>query len=89
MKRRWKIAFGVAAANDLLDLTPIGSSPFPGVLINLVSNVVLWPVLKTRRSLLTLLDYVPFVSVLPVYTLTVLYSYIQREETGKTSIEIN
>ena len=88
MERKWKFAFGVAATNDILDLTPIGILPFSGTAIDIASNIALWPVLRTRRSLFTLIEYLPGADPLPVYTATVLYAYSQRKEGGKRDIEI-
>ena len=88
MKNKWKFAFGVAATNDLLDITPIGALPFSGTLVDILSNILLWPVLKTRRSLITIIEYLPGFGALPVYTATVLYAYSRRESDGKRKIEV-
>jgi hypothetical protein len=88
MERKWKFAFGIAAANDLLDLTPAGASPVPSIFIDIVTNIVLWPALKSRRSLLTLADYIPVIGTLPIYTATVAYAYSHRHEDTKREIEV-
>ena len=81
MKLRWKAAFGIAALNDLVDLTPLGSAPVIGDVLDLLTNIALWPVLKTRRNLLTSVEYLPGADFLPVYTATVYYSYQKEEKT--------
>lgn len=86
MELKWKLAFGVALANDILDLTFIGMLPVIGTVLDIISNIALWPVLKTRRSLLTAIEYVPGADPLPIYTLTVFYAYRKRQE-GKNRIE--
>lgn len=93
MELKWKAAFGIAALNDALDLTPAGSAPILGNALDIGTNIALWPVLKTRRSLITSVEYLPGMDRLPVYTATVSYAYLQRHEDelggqGMREIEI-
>lgn len=82
MERKWKAAFGVAALNDALDFTPVGSTPIVGNALDLATNIALWPVLRTRRSLITAVEYVPGMDLLPVYTGTVYYAYQKKNQDG-------
>jgi len=88
MENKWKFAFGVAATNDLLDITPVGALPFSGAIVDIISNILLWPVPKTRRGMIILVEYILGLGALPVYTATVLYAYLRREDDGKRQIEV-
>lgn len=85
------MAFGVAVFNDLLDLSGVGSTPVVGDVIDLGTSALLWRALGTRKTLPTLLEFVPGFDYLPIYTMTVTGSYVirqERPEKGMRKIEI-
>lgn len=79
MRTKWKLALGFALFNDILDLAGIGSVPIIGDMIDLASSAVLWKTLGARPTVPTLLEFVPGLDMLPIYTATVLWFYYQEE----------
>lgn len=83
MERHWKIAYAAALFNDLLDIAGIGSIPIIGDIIDLATSTVFWKILGRNYTLPTLLEFIPGVDILPIYTATATYAYLQREEQGE------
>ena len=91
MQLRWKLAFGLALLNDFLDLVGIGSVPIAGDVIDALTSAALWKVIGRRYTTATLLEFIPGFDILPIYTATVSYAYLQDQEsqkTGKRDIEV-
>lgn len=80
MRLRWKLAFGMAVFNDFLDLVGIASVPLVGDLLDVATTGLLWKTMGTKYTLPTLLEFVPGLDVLPIYTLTVAWAYRMDEE---------
>ena len=84
MERRWKLAFAAAVFNDLFDLTGIGSIPLLGDVLDLATSAALWKIMGGRRTLPTLLEFIPGLDILPIYTATVTWSYYtDQKKPGK------
>lgn len=79
MKLKWRLAFGLALFNDLIDLAGIGSIPVIGDILDIGTSALLWRVLGTRYTVPTFLELVPGLDVLPIYTVTVGSAYYQKE----------
>lgn len=88
MELKWKIAFGLAVFNDLIDLTGIGAIPVLGDLLDIATSGLLWKTIGTRKTALMLLEFIPGLDFLPTYTVVVGWSYIQREKTGMRNVEV-
>lgn len=89
MKNKWKLLFGISLFNDLLDLAGIGSIPIIGDIIDLASSAVLWRSLGTRPVIPTLLEFIPGLDLLPIYTATVAWAYYKEEDgEGMEEVEI-
>lgn len=80
MERRWQTAFGLAAVNDALDISGIGSVPIFGTVLDVITSALLWRTLGTKKTAVTLLEFIPGLKLLPIYTLTVTGSYYTREK---------
>jgi hypothetical protein len=83
MKLKWRIAFGVAMFNDALDLAEVDSVPLIGDTIDIASSAVLWKILGRRYAAPTLLEIVPRLNRLPIYTATVTFAYYRTEKLGE------
>lgn len=80
MNFRWKIAFGLALFNDLIDLMGVGAIPIIGDIIDIGTSALLWGTLGTRYTVPTFLELVPGIDVLPIYTISVGWAYYQKEQ---------
>lgn len=80
MKLKWKITFGVALFNDILDLIGIGAIPIIGDVIDMGTSVLFWKTLGKNYTLPTLLEFIPGVDVLPIYTVTAAWAYYQEKQ---------
>lgn len=92
MRRKWQTAFGLAAFNDFLDISGIGSVPVMGTLLDLATSALLWRTIGRKRTLPTILEFIPGINVLPIYTFTVAGSYYAEEkmtDQGMRRIEIS
>mgnify|MGYP006875070699 CR=1 FL=1 len=95
MRRKWRFAFGLAVFNDFLDLTSVGSIPVVGDLLDVGTSLALWKTLGTRKTMPTILEFVPGLDYLPIYTMTVSWAYLENEkveglnEDGMIDVEVN
>ena len=93
MRLTWRVAFGLALFNDLLDLVGVGSIPIIGDTLDIATSALLWGTLGNRYTIPTFLELIPGVDVLPIYTMTVGWAYYQKEQKtgreGKKEIEVN
>lgn len=87
MRTKWKILFGVAIFNDLLDLTGIGAVPILGDFLDIISTSILWMMLGTKPTAPTLLEFIPGVGLLPIYTATVAVAHYRDRDTNLNSMD--
>jgi hypothetical protein len=91
MRLKWKLAFGLALLNDFLDLTGIGSIPIVGDILDALTSAALWKVIGGKYTTATLLEFIPGFDILPIYTATVSYAYLQKEkrqDKGKRKVKV-
>ncbi len=76
MEKKWIIAFLVAIINDTLDYFVVGSIPVAGDVIDIVSTLILFPIIKTK-SIPTLIELIPGADIIPTYIGVTLWAYIK------------
>lgn len=87
MKRKWKFAFGLAVLNDMVDILGIGSVPVIGTVLDLITSALLWRTLGTSYTIPTVLEFIPGVNILPIYTTLVTLRYYKVEYEPKPGKE--
>ncbi len=71
------LALVIAISNDILDyLGFIGSIPLLGDIVDVATSAILWPLLGGVPALFSIVELIPFVDLLPTYTIIVLISFI-------------
>lgn len=73
------LAFILAIINDLLDYIGfIGSIPLLGDIVDVGISGTLWVLIGGTPALLSLIELIPFVDILPTYTIIVLFSFMSE-----------
>lgn len=75
MSLRWKLALAAALVNDVLDLLGPGTIPVIGDALDLITTTAIYILTGETRALPTIVELIPLVDPLPVYTASVLYLY--------------
>ena len=79
MEVKWQVAIIIAIGNDLLDILGIGSTPIIGNILDLATSAIIYTLTGEKKTLPAIVELLPFVDVLPTYTVAILWAYRQKQ----------
>jgi hypothetical protein len=79
--RKWFAGLGVALLNDVNDYVGFGALPLVGDALDMATSAALYPLIGTKNTAFTLIEFIPGADYLPTYTSAVLYSWHKDDES--------